>query len=88
LLSETATLFCNTLQIWSHLTLLAILVSWLGLLMPRSYAAAYGRDFCSLLLGRFSGLLVVGMMDLTPLVFFFVVRWLHEQLAALIAQFL
>jgi hypothetical protein len=80
--------FLNTLQVWSKCTLLAILASWAGLIMPRSLVAAYGRDFCSLLLGRFSGSLVVGMMDLTPLVFFFVVRWLHEQLAALIAQFL
>ena len=67
----------NILQVWSHCTLLAILFSLLGLLMPRSYAAAYGRDISTLLLGRFSGLLVVGMMDLTPLVFFYAVNWLH-----------
>ena len=78
--------FLDTLFIWSQCTLIAILSSWTGLIMPRSPVAAYGREFCSLLLGRFSGLLVVGMMDLTPLIFFYVLGWLHGVLAQFVNQ--
>jgi len=80
--------FLGILHVWSQLTLLAILASWLGLIMPRSPIAVYGREFCSLLLGRFSGLLVVGMMDLTPLIFFLVIGWLHDALAKLVGHLL
>ena len=81
-----ATHFLNILLIWSQLTLLAILSSWTGLIMPGRPIAMYGREFCSLLLGRFSGLLVVGMMDLTPLIFFYVLGWLHGVLAQFVNQ--
>ena len=70
----------NILHVWSRCVLIAILLSWLGLLMPRSAVALHAREFTAVLMGRLSGLLVVGMMDMTPLVVFIAVDYLHGQL--------
>ncbi len=80
------TSFIGTLQVWSQCTLLAIVVSLVGLITPQSPVAACGRDFARLLLGHFSGLLVVGMMDLTPFLFFFALDWIHRHLMTLVAH--
>jgi hypothetical protein len=74
------------LQLWSRCALLAIFASLLGLVMPRGNVAVCGRDFASLLLGRFSGLLPVGMVDVTPLVFFYALNWLHGWLLGFIPK--
>ena len=76
----------NILEIWYQCTFLAIIVSLLGLLMPRSPAVAFARDWCALLLGRFSGWLMMGGMDLTPLLFFYVIRWLHIELLVMASR--
>ena len=74
----------DILHVWSHCLLLAVLVSWLEIFRPRNYAASCAREYTSFLLGRLSGLLLVGMMDLTPLVAFIVLDNLHRWLAGVL----
>ena len=77
----------DILQIWSQCTLLAILASLVGLFAPHSPVAAHGREYAAFLLGRFSGLLVVGMLDVTPILFFYGLNFTHGVLYGLIPKF-
>jgi len=77
----------DILQLWSQCTLLAILASLVSLFAPHSAIAAHGREYAAFLLGRFSGLLVVGMLDLTPILFFYGLGFVHGVLYNLIPRF-
>jgi len=72
--------FVDILQVWSRCLLLAIVLSWIEIFKPRSPIASCAREFSSFLLGRLSGLLPVGMVDMTPLVVFVAVNHLHKWL--------